>query len=110
MGFRHPKMFTTSICILLLNNDRRNYEQILLYFHRIGKTAILRFNKPCNRCPITTVNPDSGEKDPNLDPLKLSEGFVNPEKEVENIDDALKGAKDIIAEWINEDKTARAPP
>jgi uncharacterized protein len=34
--------------------------------------------------------------------------FVNPEKGVENVDDALAGARDIIAEWINEDGDARA--
>ena len=34
--------------------------------------------------------------------------FVEPEKEVPTIDDALAGARDIIAEWINEDSGARA--
>jgi len=33
--------------------------------------------------------------------------FINGKKGIKNIDDALSGAKDIIAEWISEDKTAR---
>ena len=33
--------------------------------------------------------------------------FVNPAKEVETVEDAIKGACDIIAEWINENKHAR---
>jgi uncharacterized protein len=37
----------------------------------------------------------------------MAERFVNSEKGVGNIDDALKGARDIIAEWINENKYAR---
>jgi uncharacterized protein len=34
--------------------------------------------------------------------------FINAEKEVETADDALAGARDIIAEWISEDPQARA--
>jgi uncharacterized protein len=37
-----------------------------------------------------------------------AEKFVDTEKEVENVEDALSGARDIIAEWINEDITARS--
>jgi protein Tex len=33
--------------------------------------------------------------------------FVNMEKGVGSVDDALAGARDIIAEWVNEDKRAR---
>jgi len=33
--------------------------------------------------------------------------FVNPEKGVESIEDALAGARDIIAEWINENEFVR---
>jgi protein Tex len=43
-------------------------------------------------------------KDPQLD----AEGFVNSEKEVNSTDDALSGARDIIAELINEDAPTRA--
>jgi uncharacterized protein len=35
-------------------------------------------------------------------------GFINPAKEVENENDALAGARDIIAEWISEKTTTRA--
>jgi uncharacterized protein len=34
--------------------------------------------------------------------------FVDPEKGVDSAEDALAGARDIIAEWVNEDQTARA--
>ncbi|MEQ9221554.1 MAG: Tex family protein [Cyclobacteriaceae bacterium] len=33
--------------------------------------------------------------------------FINEEKEVADVDAALQGARDIIAEWISEDATAR---
>ncbi|TRX52643.1 RNA-binding transcriptional accessory protein [Fulvivirga sp. M361] len=33
--------------------------------------------------------------------------FINTEKEVTSIDDALNGARDIIAEWINENQESR---
>jgi uncharacterized protein len=36
------------------------------------------------------------------------ESFINQEKEVQTADDALSGARDIIAEWINEDPATRA--
>jgi len=35
-------------------------------------------------------------------------GFINPGKEVLTIDDALAGARDIIAEWISEEAATRA--
>lgn len=34
--------------------------------------------------------------------------FINPEKEVQNRDEALAGARDIMAEWISEDPATRA--
>lgn len=33
--------------------------------------------------------------------------FINPEMGCENVEDALAGARDIIAEWINEDSDVR---
>ncbi len=44
----------------------------------------------------------------NQDPLKESHAFINPEKEVNSAEEALAGARDIIAEWISEDAAARA--
>ncbi len=43
----------------------------------------------------------------NANPEQLASSFVNPEQEVTTADEALQGARDIIAEWINEDQTAR---
>ena len=42
------------------------------------------------------------------DPYKEAEQFVDPEKGVENTEDALSGARDIIAEMVSEDQNARA--
>ncbi len=42
------------------------------------------------------------------DPLAAAAAFVDPEKGVENAEEALSGGRDIIAEWVNEDQTARA--
>jgi uncharacterized protein len=43
-----------------------------------------------------------------IDPLAEAQAYVNAEKGVENADDALSGARDIIAERINEDSQARS--
>jgi len=43
----------------------------------------------------------------NIDPQAEAAAFVDPEKGVETIEDALAGARDIIAEWINEDAPVR---
>jgi protein Tex len=43
-----------------------------------------------------------------MDPLAEAAAFVDPEKGVDSAEDALAGAGDIIAEWVNEDQTARA--
>ncbi|MGD8758196.1 MAG: helix-hairpin-helix domain-containing protein, partial [Deltaproteobacteria bacterium] len=44
----------------------------------------------------------------NTDPVREATAFVDPDREVESTDEALAGARDIIAEWINEDQEARA--
>ena len=43
-----------------------------------------------------------------IDPENAAQAFINPEKQVETIEEALSGARDIIAEWIAEDTDARA--
>jgi len=42
-----------------------------------------------------------------FDILQEANKFISEEKGVLTIDDALAGARDIIAEWVSEDKTAR---
>jgi len=44
----------------------------------------------------------------NQDPLNEAHAFINPEKEINSAEEALAGARDIIAEWISEDAAARA--
>lgn len=41
------------------------------------------------------------------DPAREAEAFVDPKREVFSAEEALAGARDIIAEWINEDSRAR---
>lgn len=52
---------------------------------------------------------EQNDVDPvNRDPLGEASAFINSEKEVHSAEEALAGARDIIAEWISEDATARA--
>ena len=43
-----------------------------------------------------------------IDPQQAATAFVDPEKEVPSVEDALEGARHIIAEIINEDENARS--
>ncbi len=47
------------------------------------------------------------EQKADVDPRKEAEKYIDAEKKVANVDEALAGARDIIAEWINEDMNAR---
>ncbi len=42
------------------------------------------------------------------DALSETAPFIDPEKSVSSAEDALAGARDIIAEWVSEDQAARA--
>jgi len=42
-----------------------------------------------------------------MDPVMEAASFVDAEKGVESVEDALSGARDIMVEWINEDQKAR---
>lgn len=48
------------------------------------------------------------EQEPGVDPKVEAAKFINEELKVATIDEALAGARDIIAEWVNEDAKARA--
>jgi len=48
------------------------------------------------------------EQKSGVDPKMEAVKFINEEKKVASIDEALAGARDIIAEWINEEAKARA--
>lgn len=43
-----------------------------------------------------------------FDPLAAASAFVDPEKGIVTPEEALAGARDIIAEWVNENEQARA--
>lgn len=47
------------------------------------------------------------EQDEATDPQSEAAAFVDPEKGVESVEEALAGGRDIIAEWVNEDQAAR---
>ena len=47
------------------------------------------------------------EQKPGVDPKIEAAKFINEELKVATIDEALAGARDIIAEWVNEDAKAR---
>ena len=47
-------------------------------------------------------------QNPHLDVVAEARKFLNPDQGVESVEDALAGARDIMAEWINEDQQARA--
>ena len=42
-----------------------------------------------------------------FDVLSVASQFISKEHEIESAEDALAGARDIIAEWVNEDAVAR---
>ncbi|MBK7175366.1 MAG: RNA-binding transcriptional accessory protein [Bacteroidales bacterium] len=42
-----------------------------------------------------------------LDPFEKAKSFIDPSKDVSTVDEALAGARDIIAEWVNENKHGR---
>ena len=41
------------------------------------------------------------------DPKSAARGYVDPDTEVSTIEDALAGARDIMAEWVSEDQPVR---
>ena len=43
-----------------------------------------------------------------FDPADAARAFVDPDLGVPTVDDALAGARDVIAEWVSEDAAARA--
>jgi uncharacterized protein len=42
-----------------------------------------------------------------VDLLRIAEKYINPDLGVNSVEDTLAGARDIIAEWINENKRCR---
>ncbi|MFO7599173.1 MAG: Tex-like N-terminal domain-containing protein, partial [Candidatus Desulfacyla sp.] len=47
------------------------------------------------------------EQSDETDPVAAAAGYIDPEKGVATAEEALAGSRDIIAEWVNEDQTAR---
>ncbi|MFB3061043.1 MAG: helix-hairpin-helix domain-containing protein, partial [Candidatus Binatia bacterium] len=47
-------------------------------------------------------------QDPHWDVVGEAGKFLNPDQGVESVEEVLAGARDIMAEWINEDQQARA--
>lgn len=53
--------------------------------------------------PLALMLFEQGE----IDPEAEAAAFIDAEKGVESVEDALAGARDIIAEWVSEDQQAR---
>ena len=47
------------------------------------------------------------EQKEDTDPVAEAGAYIDPEKGIETVDDALAGSRDIIAEWVNENQEAR---
>ena len=47
------------------------------------------------------------EQDEGMNPLSEAAAFIDVEKDVESAENALSGARDIVAEWVNENQEAR---
>jgi uncharacterized protein len=47
-------------------------------------------------------------QDAGMEPAAAAAAFMDAEKGVETVEDALAGARDIIAEWVNENQEARS--
>ncbi|MFW6147324.1 MAG: Tex family protein [Thermodesulfobacteriota bacterium] len=54
--------------------------------------------------PLSAILLEQNDMDPGQEAVR----FVDPEKGLKTVEDALAGARDIIAEWINEDAEARS--
>ncbi|MGV8074122.1 MAG: Tex family protein [Syntrophobacteraceae bacterium] len=48
------------------------------------------------------------DQNPDIDPLLEGARFINSEKGIASVEEALAGALDIVAEWVNENAEARA--
>ncbi len=53
--------------------------------------------------PLAKIIMNQGSEDP----AEKAISFINEEKKVHSVEDALQGSRDIIAEWINENRHAR---
>ena len=54
--------------------------------------------------PLAMLLFDQNEE---TEPAKEAAAYIDPEKGVESIEEALAGSRDIIAEWVNEDQEGR---
>ncbi|MGM0438491.1 MAG: Tex family protein [Bacillota bacterium] len=55
--------------------------------------------------PLAEIIWNQNQKDINLN--ELAEEYIDPEKDLNNCEEVLQGAKDIIAEWISDDAETR---
>ncbi|XP_046441184.1 mitochondrial amidoxime-reducing component 1-like isoform X1 [Daphnia pulex] len=55
---------------ITISGCQRPYEEDDWRFVRIGEQAIFRYVKGCDRCVLTTIDPATGIKDPDLEPLR----------------------------------------
>ena len=53
---------------------------------RLGQDVEIRYDKPCHRCPAVAVNPYTGEKNTNLEPLRTLRSYrlVDPKNSAQD--------------------------
>lgn len=51
------------------------YEEDKWKWIRIGETAVFKNVKPCTRCVLTTINPDTAIMEPKREPLRTLKGY-----------------------------------
>lgn len=44
-------------------------------FIKIGESSVFQYGKPCTRCVLTTINPETCVKDPDMEPLRTLRTF-----------------------------------
>ncbi|MBN2063032.1 MAG: RNA-binding transcriptional accessory protein [Deltaproteobacteria bacterium] len=103
-SLKERELLTDEIESKIINsNSLTNLEDIYLPFRpkRRTKASIAR-EKGLE--PLAKI---IFEQDNGTDPAQEARRFIDSGKGLENIEEALSGSRDIIAEWINEDQNAR---
>lgn len=65
-----PQNFRMNFCV----KGAKAYEEDNWDWVKVGQ-VIFRNLRPCTRCIFTTVNPETGQKNPKVEPLKTLKGY-----------------------------------
>ena len=70
-------------------SQNKQTKNLFLVCFRIGNSVELNYNKLCNKCSVINVDPETGESDPNHEPLKSMNKF----RKMDYGSDPVKAAK-----------------